>query len=503
MSARRLAAAVVVAVVVALAAAPASAQRLGFDPASVYRVPLGDAPSDGPADAPVTIVEWSDHTCGFCVRVQPTLDALRRLYPGQLRFVHRTLPLSDDHTLAAEAVLAAEAQGRGRAMSERLYALVGKIDAAAVEGIARALGLDVAQLRRELAAGTHRARIAADARDAAALGVTGTPAFFINGRALLGNRSLRQFAAVVDEELARSAAAGAGADHAALVARGAPTADTVMPAQDDAELDPAQVYRVGLGLPGHRSGPDDARVTIVVWGDFQCPFCARMLKVLDHVRSKYGDQVRIAYRHLALRMHRSAPLAAEAAVAAAAQGKFWAFHDVVFGNFGRLARSDLETFAELADLDLAKFREALDTRRYRELVAAETASALALGIDASPTIFVDGVPVVGMQEIAAVDALIDRQLARARIAVQGGIAPSDLYAVAMSGAAGEERADPASIPQLSTLRVAMRGEQRAWSVAAACRRRDATVARGLATGLTAAPRRLAATACAAVGIDLR
>src|SRR5258706_331579 len=92
------------------AGAPAHAERRGFDPAAIYRVPLGGAPKWGPADAPVTIVVWSDYACGYCNRVQPTLDGLQRLYPGQLRWVFRTLPLDDDVTLAAEASLSPAAQ---------------------------------------------------------------------------------------------------------------------------------------------------------------------------------------------------------------------------------------------------------------------------------------------------------------------------------------------------------------------------------------------------------
>src|SRR5262245_53266841 len=90
-----------------LAPATATAEKLGFDPLAIYRAPRGASPAEGPADAPVTIVAWSDYTCGFCFRVQPTLEALARLYPGQIRFVHRFLPLDRDNLIAAEAALAA------------------------------------------------------------------------------------------------------------------------------------------------------------------------------------------------------------------------------------------------------------------------------------------------------------------------------------------------------------------------------------------------------------
>src|SRR2546423_14640886 len=103
-------------VAVAIVAAPARADRLGFDPKTIYKVPRGQAPATGPADAPVTIVAWSDYACAYCNRVQGTLDRLARLYPGQVRWVHRMFPLDEDNTLALEAGPAAAGRGRLRPM---------------------------------------------------------------------------------------------------------------------------------------------------------------------------------------------------------------------------------------------------------------------------------------------------------------------------------------------------------------------------------------------------
>lgn len=154
--------AAVVALCAALLATSAHADKLVFDPGTIYKVPLGSAPADGPADAPITIVYWSDHACGYCYRVQATLDTLNRMFPGQIRWVHRTLPLDDDETLGAEAALAAAAQGQFRPMNDRLYALAGRVDRAAVELIARELGLDMVRFRAELDTRAHRAAIVAE-----------------------------------------------------------------------------------------------------------------------------------------------------------------------------------------------------------------------------------------------------------------------------------------------------------------------------------------------------
>jgi len=483
-----------------LVAGTARADRMGFDPATVYRVPTGTAPAVGPADAPITIVTWSDFACGYCYRVQPTLDALGRLYPGQLRWVHRTLPLDEDFMLNAEASLAAGAQGRFRPMSDRIYSAGGRLDRPAVELIARELGLDMVKFRADLDVHAHRAQIEADVQDAVALGVTGTPTFFINGRPVHGNQPLKIFADVVDEELARASKVAGG--YEALVAKGVASADAPKETgHAPFELDSTKTYKMGLGLPGHQIGPDTALVTIVAWGDFQCPFCARLAPVLAHVRKKYGDDVRVIYRHLAMKNHRYAALAAEAAVAAADQGKFWAFHDQLFAN-DTITRVELERHAKTVGLDLVRFRAALDDRRYRDVVVAETAAAEALGVDGTPTMFINGQPVIGSRDAAGLDKIVDVHLAQARTAVKGGIAAGDLYALFMSSALGVDRADPSRIPDPAATRIALRAEDRSRAVAAACRRRDATRAAELAKGLSGNPRRNALLVCAAGGIDL-
>jgi len=487
-------------VVLLCAAGSAAADKRGFDPATVYRVPRGDGPSEGPADAPVTIVTWSDYACGHCVRAQPTLDALARLYPGQLRWVYRMMPLDDDYTLPVEIALAAAAQGKFRPMNDRLWALGGKTDRAGGELLARELGLDMTRFRARLDAHAATAQIQADVADAKALGVTGTPVFFINGRPVSGNQPLKVFVDVVDQELARAEKEGVG--YEALVVRGQPTADVPAAPRAPFELDKAVTYRVGLGLPGHQLGPDTALVTIVTWGDFQCPFCARMAPVLAHARQKYGSDVRIIFRHLPMVAHRQAQLAAEAGVAAAEQGKFWAFHDQLFARTGKLSRPELEQYAQAAGLDMAAFRAALDDRRHRDTVAAEAADALALGVDGTPTMFVNGRPVVGSRDEAGLDKVIDGELARVRQVVSHGLAAGDVYAVLMSEALGEERADPSRVPNVAAVNVSLRASDKARAVEAACRRRDRSRAVALVSGLTGSPKRHAQLVCGASGIDL-
>jgi hypothetical protein len=133
---------------------------------------------------------------------------------------------------------------------------------------------------------------------------------------------------------------------------------------------------------------------------------------------------------------------------------------------------------------------------------AESAAAAALGIDATPTLFVNGQPVSGAKDAATLDPIVDAHLDRARTLVKAGVAPGDLYAVIMSGASGDDRADPSRIPDAAAQRVALRPGDLCRSVAAACRRRDPVRAVELSTALTGEPRRRARLVCAAEGIDL-
>jgi protein-disulfide isomerase len=495
----------------AIAGAEASEHATGgspsFDPAVVYKIPRGDAPAIGPRDAPVTIVTWSDYACGYCNRVQDTLDRLDRLYPGEIRWVHRTLPLDDDNTIASEAALAAAAQGRFAPMHARLFARHGRVDRADVELIARDLGLDMLRFRAELDAGTYRKALAADLDDARVLGITGTPTFFVNGRPVHGNQPLRVFAQVVGEELARAkqVAATHPADlYEALVGSGRPTADAPSDINNiPSELDPKTAYRVGLGMPGRQLGPDDALVTIVEWSDFQCPYCAHVAPLLAHVHDKFGNQVRIVYRDLPLAMHRDAMLAAEAGAAAAAQGKFWPFYDQVFQHAGHLARGDLETYAKAAGCDLVAFRAALDDRRYHAAVVAEASAGAVFGVDGTPTMFINAQPVVGAPRSAAdLDRLVQASLDQAHAAIAKGLARGDIYSLVLSSATGDDLADPSTVPASTLVHVELRAEERGRAVLAACRRHDGARAAELAGKLAGDQKHRVAEACAGEGVDL-
>src|SRR5206468_8935993 len=172
--------------------------------------------------------------------------------------------------------------------------------------------------------------------------------------------------------------------------------------------------------------------------------------------------------------------------------------DQVLAGMGKLSRAELEGYAKAAGLDVARFRAALDDRRFHDAVVAEGASAEALGVEATPTLFVNGQPLVGARDEANLDRVIAIHLDHAKEHVQRGLKRGELYPTLMSMAKGEERADPAAIPE--SLHVEMRSDDRARAVAAACRRHDGTRAEQLAGALAGDAQQRASAGCAGGGI---
>jgi protein-disulfide isomerase len=220
-----------------------------------------------------------------------------------------------------------------------------------------------------------------------------------------------------------------------LVSKGqAYVADDDLDGERPVRFDESATYRVGLGLPGHSRGPEDALVTIVVFSEFECPFSARAAASLAALESDHPGDIRLVYRHLPLRAHVRAHLAAEASVAAARQGKFWEFHDLLYRHEGPRERAVLEWYAERLGLDMGAFRSALDDRRFLDVVSGDTATAYALGIGATPTLVINGRVVRGALPYPRLDAIVVERLKEARALVKQGVPRSEVYATLMRDA---------------------------------------------------------------------
>ncbi len=157
-------------------------------------------------------------------------------------------------------------------------------------------------------------------------------------------------------------------------------------------------------------GPSDAKLTIVEYSDFQCPFCGRAAGVVGKLKEKYGTKIRFVFRQFPLEMHANAELAAEAALAAHAQGKFWPFHDLLFHNQRDLERASLEKYAQQAGLDMAKFRKALDDHTYESAVKSDMKLATEAHVSGTPSMFIGTERVENPTDFESVSRDIDSRL---------------------------------------------------------------------------------------------
>jgi protein-disulfide isomerase len=161
-------------------------------------------------------------------------------------------------------------------------------------------------------------------------------------------------------------------------------------------------------------GKEGAKVQLVEFSDFQCPFCRQFAPTLHQVAKNYGDKVQIVYRQYPIpSLHPSAFKAAEASLCANDQGKFWALHDMMFLEQDRLAVSDLKEKAVRLGMDKTKFSQCLDTGKYTEQVQRDTQEAIRSGANGTPAVYVNGVEVPGgAVPYSSVAAAIERELAR-------------------------------------------------------------------------------------------
>lgn len=168
---------------------------------------------------------------------------------------------------------------------------------------------------------------------------------------------------------------------------------------------------LGITEDDHVRGGSDAVVTLVEYGDFQCPYCARAHAALSELRRQHGDRLRLVYRHLPLSdLHPLAQPLAEAAEAAGAQGKFWEMHDALFENQGMLDEDALPALAAAMGIDAGRLRDAFESGRYRDKVLAQAQAGRAAGASGTPSFFINGERYHGDSDHASLAQAIDEAL---------------------------------------------------------------------------------------------
>ncbi len=142
----------------------------------------------------------------------------------------------------------------------------------------------------------------------------------------------------------------------------------------------------------HVAGPPSASLALEMYGDFQCPYCVAAHPIIERVRAELDGELRFSFRHFPLRdAHPDAQLAAEAAEAAAAQGKFWEMYALLYDSRGRVGRADLSRYAVELGLDLERFERELGGGVHAQAVERDLEEGLAGGVSGTPAFFVNGI----------------------------------------------------------------------------------------------------------------
>jgi Na+/H+ antiporter NhaA len=170
----------------------------------------------------------------------------------------------------------------------------------------------------------------------------------------------------------------------------------------------------------HIRGPEDAPVTLVEYGDYQCPYCGQAELVIRALLDEFGDELRYVWRHLPLGdVHLNAQMAAEATEAAAAQGAFWPMHDRLLAAQEELMPEDLRGDAEALGLDVERFWNELRRREFAERVAEDVASADMSGVAGTPSFFINGLRHQGAYDVATLSEAVRSAREKARLREKG------------------------------------------------------------------------------------
>lgn len=404
---------------------PLAKPRMKPDPVAVYRVPVGTSPQQGNKNALVTLVVVTDYECPFCQRVQPTLEALKKKYGRDLRFVYKNhpLPFHINAMPAAEAALEAHAQGKFLRMHKLLHENRDNLSEKDIERYARKAGVNIRKLRAALKQHIHRAAIESDVELVESLGTKGTPTFFINGRNLRGAQPQAAFEALIDAELIRAReliASGVKPSelYATIIADGSTEAKMVVDTSAPPVVE-AEVYELPVPADRASMGATDAPVVIQTFSDFQCPFCSRVVPTLDEVFKTYPGKVLLVFRYYPLPFHSHAMPAAEAAHEVFVQqgsAAFFRYHNLLFENQRELEREDLERYAQEVDgIDMTRFRSALDDHRHVPAIQADLDAVKNAGMRiGTPSFLINGKLLQGAQPLPAFKAAIDSALRESR-----------------------------------------------------------------------------------------
>ncbi len=409
-----------------------------------------DDPAWGNPLAPVTMVIWADYECPFCSKLMGTLALLQQQYgPEQLRVVWKHNPLSFHKNayaahVAAETVLRLGGVKAFWNFHTLLFQNQRSLDRESFIVWATACGVDP----RAFTVAYDQERFAANVDNDLALGkevgVVGTPASIINGVLISGAQPFAAFEKAIDVQIRqadklRRAGVSEKRIYAQLSDRNREEQQVMPPSPPSTPPAPdLTVWKVPVdGSPVR--GKKTALVTMVMFGEYQCPFCIRVMPTVASLERKYGDKLRFVFKHNPLPMHPRAEPAAQFAIEAGAQkgaDGFWKAHEALFGTGIKLEEADLLDLAKTLGLDPKRIKKAMDGHTHAGRIERDQFLADDLQASGTPHFFINGRRLVGAQPAEKFEALIDAEFVKAEKQVAAGMLAENVYETAIKDGKG-------------------------------------------------------------------
>ena len=376
---------------------------------TVWAVPVyEDDPKKGGKEPLVTIVEFSEFQCPFCKRVLETTKQITDTYGDDVQIVWKDNPLgfhprANPASNVARAIYKAKGDKGFWDAHDKIFESQPKLSDEELLAAVKDLGVPEAVLKEAITSNKYGEKFDQSSDIAQDFEARGTPHFFVNGLRVKGAQPFEEFKKIIDEQITKAKA---------MVAKGVPRAKIYAEIMKEAKTPPAPPKKE-IGPPPADApfkGNKNAKIVIQEFSDFQCPFCGRVNPTIAEVLQKNGNDVKIVWRNMPLPFHEDAPLAAEASLEIKAQKgdkAFWEYHDKLFENQKALKREDLEKYAgEMAGIDMAKFKKALDDRTHKAKVDKDMEDGKNAGISGTPAFTVNGYFISGAQPYGAFNKAI-------------------------------------------------------------------------------------------------
>jgi protein-disulfide isomerase len=350
---------------------------------------FGSMQEAGSGKPAITILAFSDFESFASSRLANVLkNLLDQQKQVRLIFKHAPASTNPNSFLAHEAALAAGAQGKFWEMHDVVFENQTNLSRANLLAYAKQLGVNVADFQQALDSHIYQPVIERDLAEAKALGVTTTPTLFVNGRRLVGPQGYASLGAVIESLLAG-------------IPKDQRVQDELVATGPTRQINLKHAPTMGL---------ESAPISVVEFSDFECPFCAQTAPLVHQLMAAYPTQIRFAFKHYPLPMHKESALAHEAALAAEAQGKFWEMHDLLFAKQDKLTREDLTEYARQLKLDIPRFISDLDAHRFKSQVDADRQEGDRLAVDGTPFFFINGHTFSGAATFPDFKRVIDEEL---------------------------------------------------------------------------------------------